>query len=426
MSGSIPGRQDTRSSKLTPAPQRRPNTGTLLSSSVWSIRFWIECLCFFLIATPFELEMGSGYAYALKAFACVLLLLPRLAFGRATIDARIAGVVMLALLFLAINIQNSSERAISAFVTILLGASIGLLKSESWNRRLLEIVTVYILVHLAGFAFGLAEYLLRGSVIDLHAMLFPAQSRAHALGSAARLSGLHNEPGTYAQWMLMVTFLRCLLMQRIVSPLTIVVGASALVTVSLWAIIGVALLLIAVLLDAITSGRMRQRVQATAVATLLCSAAVIATAALPGSFVRDALLYLGVKAEMSTISALSKIWAFQEIQAKLSDILVLGGPLNPGFCPQCASPQDLGTWASSAYYFGVIPYLALVATLSLNVLRVHGVAYLPFLAIMLVWKATFYDPLLWIIIGYALVGPSEPRQRLLRSLPRYQRTRATP
>ncbi len=399
----VPRSNDAQSAARIPI--RRSPTLKALAAKTWNIKFWVECVCFFLIATPFELEMGSGYAYAIKAFACILLLAPRLVLTRASIDARMAWIVVLAVLFLAVNIQSPSDRLISAFFLIPLGASLGLLKNTEWNQRLLDIVTVYLLVHLGGFMFSFVEFVLRGSVLDLHGMLFPAQSRAHVLGSAARLSGFHNEPGTYAQWMLMVTFLRCLLTQRIASPLTLIVGITALATLSLWAVAGGALLLIAVLLDALSRGRMERRVRAVLSTLLICAAAAMAITVLPGSFLQDALTYLGVKAEMSTVSGLSKLWALRELQSQFSEVLVLGGSMDPGFCPYCPSPQDLGTWASSAYYFGILPYALFIALLTTNLLRVHGLPYMPFLAIMLIWKAAFYDPLLWMIIGYALATP---------------------
>lgn len=376
----------------------RTKRRTWLPAFVFSLRFWVEFSCFFLIATPFELAIGSGYGYAIKTIACAVLLGPRLASGRASIDPRFGWVAVLALLFLAANVANPSLRAIHAFFLILLGAALGLMKSEEWNRRLLDLVTLYIVVHLAGFAFVFLAFLLRGEVIDLHGMVFPSASRAYAVGSAARLSGFHNEPGTYAQWMLMATFLRCLLTRRIASMLTVAVGVSMVMTFSLWAVAGAALLILAIALEILFRARIGRKIRFLVSAVLLSQAVLIAIAYLPGGMLKDGLAYLQLKAEMGSESGIDKLMAMAELRERLPELIFLGAPVEPGFCPYCLSPQDVGLWANSIFYFGLVPSLIISAVLAISIYRKLGIAYFPFLIAILLWKAVFYDPFLWIII----------------------------
>lgn len=384
---------------MRPAPSRRR---AWLPASVKSLGFWIEFVCFFLIATPFELAIGSGYGYAIKAFACGVLLVPRLASGRASTDSRFAWIAIFAMLFLAANFLEPTIRAIFAFLLVLLGASLGMMKSEEWNRRMLDLVTVYILVHLAGFVFAFMQFVLQGDVLDLHGMVFPSASRAQAIGASARLSGFHNEPGTYAQWLLMATFLRCLLTRRIASLLTVATGASMVMTFSLWAIVGAALLALAIALEMLLRARIGRKIRFLISATLLSLAALTAIAYLPGGMLEDGLAYLQLKAEMGTESGQSKLMAMAELRERLPELIFLGAPVEPGFCPYCQSPQDVGIWANGIYYFGLVPSLLIFISLTVMIIRKWGYHYIPFLIAMLLWKAVFYDPFLWIIIGYAI------------------------
>jgi hypothetical protein len=367
-----------------------------------TVRFWIECACFFVIATPFELEIGSGYGYTIKALAGAVLLVPRVVAGRVSMDRGLVWIAVLATLFLVANIHNPSIRALLAFFLILHGAALGLLKSEEWNRRLLSMVTVYIQVHLAGFTFALIAFFVLGNVVDLHNVAFPGASRAHEIGAAARLSGFHNEPGTYAQWMLMAVFLRCLLTRRIACPLTVVSGASAIMTFSLWAVAGTGLLLLAIALEVLLRFKGVGKIRFLISALLLSQAVMIAVSYLPSDVLDDGLAYLQLKLEMESDSGLEKLLAMTELKEKLPELVVLGGPVEPGFCPHCLSPQDLGIWATHVYYFGLISSTLLFVFFLLAIYQGWGVHYLPFLIAMLTWKAVFYDLLLWTIIGFVL------------------------
>lgn len=374
-------------------------------------QFWLECICFIIIATPFELAIGSGYAYLIKAVAALIIPLPWLLTGKVTVSPQIGLVLILAVLFLLINLQEPSLRSAHAFSLIILGGLIGFIKGEAWIKQLSAVVTVYIVFNLLGFTVAMADFFIRGNVIDLHGMLFSTSSRAYSIGSAARLSGFHNEPGTYAQWMLMATFLRCLLTRRITSVLTVAVGVSMLLTVSLWAVIGVLLLATAIALEILMRANVNQKVRALTGAALLLMAGTLVFSIIPDSIVQDVFAYLGIKSELNTESGLNKILALREIQDKFFDILFIGSPMEPGFCPQCLSPQDLGTWATGAFYFGVLPFGLLLLYAARKLVRWHGLPYLPLLGAMLVWKATFYDPMFWMIMSYMIT--STPHGRLM-------------
>ena len=57
---------------------------------------------------------------------------------------------------------------------------------------------------------------------------------------------------------------------------------------------------------------------------------------------------------------------------------------------------------NSAYYFGLLPAFILFLAFSITLAFRFGFAFLLLIVPLLVWKAHFYDPLLWIIIGYVM------------------------
>lgn len=361
--------------------------------------FWLEFICFFLMATPFELQIGSGYVYLIKLCALFLLIISRLLSGNQGLDKRIFFVLALIALILVVNFSDASIRLIFVVLLMLLGAALGQLKQHHWKERLLALVTCYLFIHLFGFFLSASYFYLRGEILDFHAFIFPGSSRIGQVGQAARLSGFQLEPGTYAQWMLIMLVLRCMLMGRIISIFTGVVVASVLFTISLWAVVGVLIFLISAVLELILHGNFGQKLRMLLSALVLTAAVIAAVSLVPDVIVESGADYLESKAEMNSESGLNKKWALEEFRRSVGKILVLGEPLEPGLCPSCVAPQDVGAGLNSAYYFGVFPAILLFGYAFYEVLRKYGVPFVACVAIMLAWKAPFYDPALWMVIG---------------------------
>lgn len=365
--------------------------------------FWVESLCFFVVATHFEFgDAGSGLAYAIKLACLGAILLPRFAIGGATIGNGVAWIVVLACIFLSVNLVETTDRAVIAFALIVVGSAVGQLRDPDWDERLIALLTVYLIIHLGGFIFQVGQFLLQGQILELHGLIFPSASRAYQVGTAARLSGFQIEPGTYAQWMLMATFLRCLLLRRIFSPLSGAVVASTLVTLSLWAVIGVALFAIGAIIEAVFQSTFRNKFRATYLILLLGISFLIFFYSLPDATIRDSLTYLDVKADLTSTSGTDKVAAVGAIFERVFDVLIFGAPLGSRFCEACLSPQDVGIWANLVYYFGLLPTVAVMGLVAWSIATRWGPSYLPLLVALLSWKAQFYDPFLWIILGYVL------------------------
>lgn len=374
---------------------------------------WIASVLFFIACTPFESQQ-SGFVYLTKSLALVGIL------GYAVVlrGARTGTLAFLpfaiVLLLLLVNVTGTwSNRALLAVILIVLGSLLGQARGKRWNNDLDFIVKTFIFGHLAGLLVALFVFFTVGNVLELHGMLFPRDSRAEAFTSFARLSGFHTEPGTYSQWTLMSLFFLALIHGRLQSRMHFVIALSVVATVSLWAMAGFVGFLSAVLVEAIATQGLRKKIKRLLGVLVLSAAAGVAITLISDEIRDSALAFLQIKGSLTTQSGMDKVVASEFFLQEFWNVFLIGRAIDPGFCPSCISPQDASLAMNSAYYFGVIPYTILIGYISLRLVRTWNIGFVVLLGIGLVWKAHFYEPLLWIIIGYILRGPVLPRQRAI-------------
>ena len=373
-------------------------------------QFWFNAALYFVAATPFEFAQ-SGTTFLIR-LSCIACLVGSLWFSGKIRLSQTQPMVLLALLsLLAANVFAMTDRAIMAFALILATATLAQVKDWKWREQLQYILAVYLAVNAAGLTLQIVALWGAGILLDLHGMIFPAASRIESIGQYGRLSGFHNEPGTFAQWMLMALFLRCLITGRLLTVFNIFVCGMIVATVSLWGAIGATMFAVAVAIEAVLASK--AATIAKNIGVLLLSLLVIVAIAsqVPNSVVQEGLSVLQAKAGFQSETGTDKLLAIDYLQSEFWKVLVLGGPIsandgNSGFCPSCSSPNDVGIWANGIYHFGFLYALALGLALGWRVLTRSGFAYLPLLAMMLTWKAPFYDPALWMLIGVILGGTS--------------------
>lgn len=367
-------------------------------------RVWLLCMLFFLVATPFELDR-SGFAYFLKASA-ILAMIAYAVFAR---GARIGKVnpliILLVVTFFLTNLVALSDRALLATAAILTGALLGQIRGSDWNDEFLVAVSVYLVVHVAGLLVAAALFYSAGQVVELHGMIFPQESRAEAHGLVGRVAGFHNEPGTYSQWTLMALFLLSLMRGRLYSFWSLMIALSLVLTVSLWGVLAFGAFVVAITIEALISTGKAQRTKT--VLSVFLFAAVVAILLINAStdIVESALEFITLKGSMTTQSGLDKLWALEFMQREFWDVFVIGRPLVPGFCPYCHSPQDAGLGMTGTYYLGFLLFTLLIIVLAATAYSKWNIGFAVPLALILVWKAHLYEPLLFIIIGYILKGP---------------------
>lgn len=365
---------------------------------------WLMGLLFFIAATPFELAQ-SGFAYLAKAGALGAILI----YALVVRDARTGPLNLLTLLvlvsFLLTNLIAWSDRVAIALLTISAGTLLGQARGKQWDDDFRSILALFLTVHVCALAVAMLAYYATGDVLDLHGTIFPGDSRAEAYGSLARLSGFHTEPGTYSQWTLMALYLLALTAGRLLSYRHALIILSVLPTFSLWGWLAVGVFVFTFLIEAILMRGISAKVKAL-FGVLALGAFIGAGGMLSSTDLREsAVQFLSQKASLSTESGLDKLTAAQFFEENISYVLLIGKPLNPGFCPQCISPQDAGLGQNGIYYLGAILFAFLIISGVMQTIKLWNFSFaVPFLLI-LSWKANLYEPLLWVIFGYIFRGP---------------------
>jgi hypothetical protein len=366
-----------------------------------SLVFWVRCALYFVAATPFEQDR-SGFSYLIR-LCCIILLLALMSLihrTRLQSPHPLAALVFLALV--AANIGSPGDRLLISLALIVTTCTLGQICSEKWLEELGHILGVYLAVNAVGLVLQIVALIGAGTLLDLHGMIFPNAARIEFLGEYGRLSGFHNEPGTYSQWMLMTLFLRSLITRKLLTLFNLVVCGTIAATVSLWGILAVCVYLLAATIELLIASKTTRAAKRIGISALF-ALTVATTATLFSDYItHDSIAFLQNKAGLTTDSGEDKIVAMADLEQQFQHVIFIGAPITPGFCPPCLAPNDIGIWANGIYYFGFMLMFALVATLALRLGRHWGLQFVPLLAMMLSWKAPFYDPSLWMLIGHIL------------------------
>ena len=390
-------RQLRQAGKYRPESSQTPFFSGLLVRPL----FWIACALFFIVATPFELEQ-SGYTYAIKVGALLALLFYAVSLRMARLSLFHPLVAIALVSFSAVNLMSPSDRALLGTFAMLLGSSLGFARGNSWDKEFLAIVSVFLFVHVSGLLASVTYFYATGSILDLHDYLFPGEARVEQRGAIARTAGFHTEPGTYSQWTIMALFLRCLVTRRLFTLWNGLAAFSAVLTVSLWGIIGFSIFASACAIESLIAPGRGRRIRSILSFVFFASMVGLLAVNASSDVIDDAVKFLELKGEMTTQSGLDKILGAEFIQQHIYNVVLVGEPLVPGFCPACLSPQDSGVGLNGLYYFGLVPFAALIGGAGIRLATRWNFSFIAPLALLLVWKAPVYEPLLWIIIAFAL------------------------
>ncbi len=373
----------------------------LLLSGTLRPGLWICAVLFFVVATPFESDQ-SGVGYLIKVTSLAPIIVYAIAMRGAKLGAISAMPALIILSTFFINtVVQYSDRGMIAIASMLAGLLTGQLRGEKWERDLDFLFAFAIVVHLAAFLFAFIAYYGFGELVDVHHILFPRASRTAAYGAFARVSGLHTEPGTYAQWMVMYVLGRSLVRRSIVTPLHAIATASLLLTVSLWAIIVVVLVGLAMAVESAFSGGLKRRASKVSMIILVSLGLAATVRSLDSAASQASFGFLQDKADVRSETARDKLKASDFLSRELSTVILHGKPVEPGFCPECIAPTDAGLAVNALYYFGIVPTTLFAIALLVSVQANWGAAFSLLVIAVAVWKAPFFDPLLWVLVGYS-------------------------
>jgi len=265
---------------------------------------------------------------------------------------------------------------------------------------------MFLALHVAALLVVTLTFFATGNVLDLHGIVFPHASRTEAHAAFVRLAGLYNEPGTYSQWTLMALYLLALARGQLISLWHFLITISVLFTFSLWGVVAVGIFFFAFLVAAIMTQGIGTKFKHL-LGVLALSLLVGAGAMLVSPDMRDAVVeFLIQKASLTTESGNDKVASAEFFAENFSSVILLGQPLDPGFCPQCISPQDAGLGLTATYYVGFASFAALILAFLVRTMRLWNLSFVVPVLLVLFWKAHVYEPLLWIIFGFVFRGPA--------------------
>lgn len=312
--------------------------------------------------------------------------------------------LFLAFWFVAINLPKNPGGLffLSAFVGIsflLIAAQIDQGVREGFSR----ILTTLLLFWVGSLLLQVVLYFAAGSVVDLHRFLHPySEARIGGAGLLFRFTGVHIEPGTYANWVYLLVLLRAAVSGRLFDWVAVGAVASILLTVSVWGAIAVSLYFIAFFLVLIAAGKSADRAKLSLVAVFMIGVAFVFYQKF-GSAIDEALNYFFVRAELGDASGTAKIDAYNGFIKVLGDSVVFGFPLDFDFCGGCASPQDSGIFINLVVRGGLLLAMSIFLVLLFLFWRVFSFPAALVIVPALTSKVFYFDPIFWMLAGLGVL-----------------------
>lgn len=312
--------------------------------------------------------------------------------------------LFLAVLFVWINFPKNPGGLffLSAFVGLsflLIAAQLNYGVREGFGR----ILTGLLLLWVGSLLAQVVLYFGAGSVVDLHQLLHPySEARIGGAGLLFRFTGVHIEPGTYANWVYLLVLLRAVVSGRLFDWIAVAAVTSILLTVSVWGAVAVSLYFIGFLLALIAAGRSADRTKLGVVAVLVLVMAFFFFQKF-GLAIEEALNYFFVRAELGDASGTAKIDAYAGFLNVLGDAVVLGFPLDFDFCSGCASPQDSGIFVNLVVRAGLLVTIFIFSVLLLMFWRMFGFPVVLVVMPVFTSKVFYFDPIFWMLAGLGVL-----------------------
>lgn len=370
----------------------------------------LGCILFFVAATPFEMAQ-SGIAYTFKACSMLVIVTYAVFIRNARLGKLnfIAIIVMVDLVL--VNLFGWTDRILVALLVLVAGTLLGQARGDEWNDEFRVIILFYLIVHSLGLLYAIVIFYGTGQVIDLHFLIFPNESRAEGIKLIGRLTGFHNEPGTYSQWMMAAIYLYALTSNQLYSKVTGFVSLTVLATISLWGFIAFGVIVVTFALEILLSLRSGHKIRRLIGFGFFITTIIILALISSGDILEQGYQFLERKGELKSQSGIDKMFALEFMRREFLNVIIFGSPFDPGFCPACISPQDAGVGITGSYYLGLLTFSWLIFTLVKKAHKLWGMAYIVPIFMLLFWKAHIYEPLLWVLIGYLMRGPINKRSQ---------------
>ncbi|NML46553.1 hypothetical protein HHL11_22595 [Ramlibacter sp. G-1-2-2] len=375
--------------------------------SSWYACITMAFLHYFL--TPSESGASPAAAVLIRAVSGAALTAVLLAIcGLRKVDVTRLGpwTIGLFIWFALINrLQNAQLLAVMFSFMLLSFALVGCeAKSRSRGLTVLEKPLTYLVIFwVFALLLQISLFAISGQLVDLHAILHPlSEARIYGVADLFRFTGVHIEPGTYANWLYALVMLRAMISGRLYDRISLFAVLSILFALSAWGLIAVAIFLFGYFVSKI-SDMTKRGIRAAALAVLLLTGFGLFVYSQFGEHLPALVDYFVLRSELEDVSGSSKVQALAGFKQLAPQLFIVGMPLSTDFCGGCASPQDAGFLLNIAVYAGMLVAIALFVMIFVAAYREFGVtgalAALP----LAFAKFIFYEPMFWMIFGAAVV-----------------------
>lgn len=372
--------------------------GRFDSRSVIYTLLVLGLLHFFL--TPFEYR-GSSQSSIFFRVAIGFLLVGFLGINFRVMKSseRLAAVGLVLIFWLVLlNIKQNPGILLYAVSFIFLAFCIAGFLNDLRARLIVESALSWLLVFwVSSLFFQIALYVVFGTVLDLHGLIYPSgESRITSAGAFLRFTGIHTEPGTFANWVYGLIIIRAILSGRLFDWLNTVAVTSFLFTLSAWGAMTAIVYFTALVLSSAFNhgaGRRRTLVIGFSGACVL----VLYAYQVFGDVFQEAFDYLSARSELADTSGFAKLDAINGFRQIWPEIVVLGMPLSYDFCNGCLSPQDVGVFINLAVRLGVLAGLTVFCVIAIRFFSLHGLSGVLVVTPLLFAKYYYFDPVFWLI-----------------------------
>lgn len=357
------------------------------------------------LITPFEGDNSTLVVY-LTRIGMGLLFLATLGFRysntQTTILITYFATITIAIFTISNALKISIELAILISFTCISLITTTLSNNQKNINQISRTIDWLIIGWISSLTLQIAWHLSTTELLDVHNFFFPtSEARLESIINIVRYTGVHIEPGTYANWMFGLIILRSLAKRQLFDRLALAGVLSTLATMSAWAFLGSATYLITYLLHHVANVKIRSlsRVASLMVTCILLSTYLSANYA---DHVNEVISYFTARSELEDASGSAKVSATEGFKSSIPEIIFTGKPLTHDFCGGCLSPQDSGIFINIAIRTGLIYALIIFLLISAALVKTSGWPSLLLMAPLCFAKYYYFDPIFWMIVGFSI------------------------
>lgn len=312
--------------------------------------------------------------------------------------------LFLAFWFIVINFPKNPGGLF--FLAAFVGISFVLISAQldnSVREGFARVLTALVIFWVVSLLLQVVLYFGAGSVVDLHRLMHPySEARIGGAGLLFRFTGVHIEPGTYANWVYLLVLLRAAVSGRLFDWVAVTAVASILLTVSVWGALAVSLYFAGFFLALIAAGKSTDRAKLGLVAVFMVGVAFLFYHRF-GFAIEEAVNYFFFRAELGDASGTAKIDAYSGFKKVLGDVVVFGSPLDFDFCSGCASPQDSGLFINTVVRAGLLLAVFIFSVLLMLFWKVFSFSAALVVLPVFTSKVFYFDPIFWMLVGLGVV-----------------------